>query len=155
MAFVSIYTVGRLNHHYDHPVSREFYEVGYQVMRQAAKTGQLIEEFSPFGVPIPEEAKKGDGFPVLTLTVWKSLQGLYRFTYSGQHRQAMRDRSKWMEPYPEKHLSYVVWWTEKVKDVSWQEAFKRYNYYVQHGPTYFAFDFKHTFNEKGEKCVVK
>jgi heme-degrading monooxygenase HmoA len=155
MAFVSIYTVGKLHHPYDHPASREFFEVGYEVMRQATKTGQLIEEFSPFGVTIPEEAAKGDGFPVLTLTVWKSLQGLYRFTYSNQHRQAMRDRSKWMEPYQEKHLSYVVWWAEKVKDVSWQEAFKRYNYYVQHGPTSFAFDFKHAFDEQGEKCVVK
>ncbi|NWQ43431.1 DUF3291 domain-containing protein [Bacillus sp. EB106-08-02-XG196] len=155
MAFVSIYTVGMLKHHYDHPASREFYEVGHQVMRQAAKTGQLIEEFSPFGVAIPEEAKKGDGFPVLTLTVWKSLHGLYRFSYSGQHSQAMRDRSKWIESYPEKHLSYVVWWTEKVKDVSWQEAFKRYNFYLKHGPTSFAFDFKHTFDEKGEKYVIK
>lgn len=155
MAFVSIYTVGRLNHPYDHPASREFFEVGYEVMQQAVKTGQLIKEFSPYGVPIPEEAAKGDGLPVLTLTVWKSIQALHRFTYSGQHRQAIRDRSKWMEPYPEKHLSYVVWWTEKVRDVTWQEAFKRYNYYVQHGPTSYAFDFKHAFDEKGERCVIK
>jgi hypothetical protein len=155
MAFVSIYTVGRLNHPHDHPASREFFEVGYEVMRQASKTGQLIEEFSPYGVPIPEVASKGNGVPVLTLTVWKSLQGLYRFTYSGQHKQAMRDRNKWMEPYQEKHLSYVVWWTGKVKEVSWQEAFKRYNHYLQHGPTSFAFDFKHAFDEKGEKCVIK
>jgi hypothetical protein len=28
-----------------------------------------IEEFSPYGVPIPGEAAKGDGFPVVTLTV--------------------------------------------------------------------------------------
>lgn len=154
MSFVSIYTVGRLSHPYEHPASREFFKVGYEVMRQAAKTGQLIEEFSPYGVPIPKDVT-GDGFPVLTLTVWKSLQGLYRFTYSGQHKQALRDRNKWMEPYPEKHLSYVVWWTEKVKDVSWQEAFKRYNYYIQHGPTSFAFDFKHAFDETGETCKLK
>jgi hypothetical protein len=114
MAFVSICTVGKLHHPYDHHASCEIFEVGYEVMRQATKTGQLIEEFSPFGVTIPEEAAKGDGFPVLTLTVWKSLQGLYRFTYYNQHRQAMRDRSKWMEPYQEKHISYVVWWAEKV-----------------------------------------
>ncbi|WHY03271.1 DUF3291 domain-containing protein [Neobacillus sp. DY30] len=155
MAFVSIYTVGRLHHHYNHPASREFFEAGYEVMRQASRTGQLIEEFSPFGVTIPDEAAKGDGFPVLTLTVWKSLEGLYRFTYSGQHRQALRDRNKWMESYQEKHLPYVVWWTEKVKDVSWQEAFKRYNYYLHHGSTSVAFDFKHAFDEKGERCIVK
>ncbi len=155
MSFVSIYTVGRLNNPYNHPASREFFEVGDEVIRQATKSGQLIELFSPDGVPIPEEAKKGDGFPVLTLSVWKSLHSLYRFTYSGEHRQALRDRSKWMDPYQEKHLSYVVWWTEKVKDVSWKEAFKRYNHYVQHGPTPYAFNFKHVFDEKGQTYSIK
>ncbi|TQR21030.1 DUF3291 domain-containing protein [Psychrobacillus vulpis] len=155
MALVSIYTVGRLNHPHDHPASREFFEVGYEVFRQASKSGHLIEAFSSNGVPFPGDAIKGEGLPILTLTVWKSLQSLYSFTYSGQHRQALRDRSKWMESYQEKHLSYVVWWTDKVKDVSWEEAFKRYSYYIQNGPTPFAFDFNHAFDEKGEKCLVK
>jgi hypothetical protein len=154
MTFVSIYTVGRLNHPYDHPVSREFYEMGYKVMRQASVSGQLIEEFSTDGLFIPEE-DKGNGYPVLTLTVWKSLQSLYRFTYTGKHSQALRNRSRWMEPYQEHHLSYVVWWTEKVKDVSWEEAFKRYNYYIEHGPTPYAFDLKNAFDENGEACTLK
>lgn len=154
MAFVAIYTVGRLIHPYDHPTSREFYEMGYKVMRQASVSGHLIEEFSSDGVPIPEEAK-GKGYPVLTLTVWKDLKSLHRFTYSGKHSQALRNRSRWMEPYQEKHLSYVVWWTDKVKDVSWDEAFKRYNYYIKHGPTPFAFDFTHVFDEKGDTDVLK
>ncbi|MFJ8262053.1 DUF3291 domain-containing protein [Rummeliibacillus sp. NPDC094406] len=155
MAFVSIYTVGKLDKPYDHPASREFFEVGDEIVRQAAKSGQLIELIAPKGAHFNEEIKKLEGFPTLTLTIWKSLQSLYRFTYSGQHRQALRDRSKWMEPYQEKHLSYVVWWTEKQTDVSWKEAFKRYNYYIQHGPTPYAFDFKHPFNENGEKCLIK
>lgn len=154
MALVSIYTVGRLNHPYDHPKSREFYEMGYKVMRQAYVSGHLVEEFSSDGVTFPEEAK-GKGYPVLTLTVWKSLQSLYRFTYSGKHSQALRNRNRWMEPYQEKHLSYVVWWTENVEDVSWEEAFKRYNYYIQNGPTPFGFDLKHAFDEKGETCMLK
>ncbi|MFJ8260799.1 DUF3291 domain-containing protein [Rummeliibacillus sp. NPDC094406] len=129
--------------------------MGNAVIRETAKSGQLIEVFSPDGVPFPEEAKKGYGFPILTLTVWKSLQSLYHFTYSGQHRQALRDRSKWMEPYQEKHLSYVVWWTAKMKDVTWEEAFERYNYYIQHGPTPYAFDFKHAFDDKVEVCLIK
>jgi hypothetical protein len=155
MALVSIYTVGRLKHPYNHPASREFYEVGTTLFNQAMKSGNLIEAFSPDGVTIPEEAKKGDGFPVLTLTVWKSLQSLYLFTYSGLHRQALKDRSKWMEPYKEKHRSYVVWWAEELKDVSWAESFMRYNHYIQNGSTPFAFDFKKAFDEKGEVCSLK
>jgi hypothetical protein len=155
MAFVAIYTVGRLKHQYEHPASREFFEVGYEVIRQAAKSGHLIEEFSPNGVPFPEEAIQGEGVPILTLTVWKSLQSLYRFTYSGQHKKAIRDRNKWIETHQDKQPTYVVWWTEKVKDVSWEEAFKRYNYYIKYGPTPFAFDYKHAFDEVGETFLVK
>jgi hypothetical protein len=154
MAFVSIYTVGRLHHPFDHPASRDFFDVGNRVFRQATKSG-MIEAFPSDGVSFPEEATTGEGFPVLTLTVWKNLQSLYRFTYSGRHRQALQDRSEWMEPYPEKHLSYVVWWAEELKEVSWEEAFKRYNYYIENGPTPFAFDFRQAFNEKGETCSVK
>ncbi|WP_160723667.1 DUF3291 domain-containing protein [Bacillus sp. USDA818B3_A] len=155
MAFVSIYTVGRLNNPYNHPASREFFEVGTEVFRQATKSGQLLEAFPSDEVPFPEEAINGNGYPILTLTVWKSLESLYHFTYSGKHKQALRDRSKWMEPYQEKHFSYVVWWTDNLKGVSWEEAFKRYQYYIQNGPTPFAFDFKHAFDEKGEPCMVK
>ncbi|WP_312857733.1 DUF3291 domain-containing protein [Bacillus haikouensis] len=62
---------------------------------------------------------------MLKLTVWKSLQSLYRFTYSGH--QALRDRNKWFGALQERQPNYVVWWTEKVTDVSWKEAFKRYD----------------------------
>ncbi|MGE8207290.1 DUF3291 domain-containing protein [Heyndrickxia sp. NPDC080065] len=155
MAFVAIYTIGRLKHPCEHPASHDFFRVGYKVMRQADISGHLIEEFSPIGVPFPEEAIKGEGCPILTLTVWKSLQSLYRFTYSGQHKQALQDRSKWIERHQEKQPTYVVWWTEKIKDVSWDEGLKRYKYYIQHGPTPFAFDFKHAFDEVGETFLLK
>ncbi|WP_286162963.1 DUF3291 domain-containing protein [Bacillus sp. es.034] len=107
MAFVSIYTVGRLTHPHDHPVSREFYDVGFRVMRQAYVSGHLIEEFSSDGVSLPEE-EEGSGYPVLTLTIWKNLKSLYSFTYAGKHSQALRNRNKWMEPDDGKHSSYVV-----------------------------------------------
>lgn len=155
MAVVAIYTVGRLKHSNEHPATREFFEVGYEVISQAAKSGHLLKELSPYGVPFPDESIKGEGFPVLTLTVWSSLQSLYRFTYSGQHMQAIRDRNKWIEPHQEKQPTYVVWWAEKVRDVSWREAFKRYDNYIKHGPTPYAFDYKHAFNEVGETFSFK
>jgi len=155
MAMVAIYTVGRLKHPYDHPASREFYRVGNDVFRQAIKSGQLIEDFSPVGVTIPEEIKKGEGVPVITLTVWNNLHSLIKFTYSGNHKQALRDRNKWMESYQDKHQPYVVWWTENLNDVSWEEAFKRYDYYIQNGSTPYAFHFKNAYDEKGEPISLK
>jgi hypothetical protein len=155
MSFIAIYTVGRLKHPYEHPASREFFEKGYNVMRQAENSGQLLKEFSPEGIPFPDETIKGEGPPILTLTVWKSLESLYRFTYSGNHKQALRDRGKWIDSHEEKQPTYVLWWADKVKDVSWEEAFKRYDYYLKHGPSPFSFDYKHAFDEAGETFLIK
>lgn len=155
MAFIAIYTVGRLKHPDGHPSTREFFQVGSEVSRQAAKSGHLIKEFSPNRVRFPEEIVKGEGLPILTLTVWKSLQSLYHFTYSGDHKKALLDKNKWIEQHPDKQPTYVLWWIEMVKDVSWMEAFNRYNDYLQYGPTPFAFDFKHAFDEFGETFLLK
>ena len=155
MAFIAIYTIGRLKHPDGHPATLEFFKVGSEVLLQAAKSGHLIKEFSPNRVRFPKEVINGEGLPILTLTVWKSIQPLYRFTYSGIHKQALQDRNKWFENHPDKQPSYVLWWTEMVKDVSWMEAFNRYSYYLQNGPTPFAFDFKQLFDEFGESFLLK
>lgn len=153
MAFVSIYTIGRLRHPYDHPSSREFYDKGFRVMRQAHVSG-MISELSAEGVTLPEEGECS-GYPVLTLTIWESLHSLYRFTYSGKHSQALRNRNKWMESDQENHLSYVMWWIENPGDVTWEGAFGRYRHFIQHGSTPFAFDFKKAFDEDGKPCSLK
>ncbi|MBG9586291.1 DUF3291 domain-containing protein [Cytobacillus firmus] len=155
MAFAAILTVGQLKHSEEHPASREFFIAGNYIMREAAKTGQLVKEFNPNRVKLPEEMIKGNGTPVLTLTVWKDLQSLYRFTYSGLHRQALQDRNKWFDPLPERQPNYVIWWSDMLSNVSWKEAFKRYDSYIQHGPDSFAFDFKHPFDEFGEPVALK
>lgn len=154
MAFVSIYTEGKLLHPYNHPVSRDFYDMGYRVMRQASLSGNLIKDLSSPNPPLRKEPKDGE-YPALTLSVWKNLETLHRFTYSGKHSQALRNKKKWMDTSQKGHGTYIIWWTEKVKDVTWEEAFKRYEYYLEHGPTPYAFDFKHAFNEEGEPFVWK
>ena len=154
MAFVAIYTVGRLKYSDEHPASREFFEVGAEVMREAAKTGHLVKEFTPNRRYLPEKESISQGTPILTLTVWKSLSALYTFSYSGLHKEALQNRNKWFGTLEERQPNYVVWWTDKVTDVSWKEAFKRYDLYLKHGPCPFAFDFKHVFDENGGKTVL-
>ncbi|MEH7442077.1 DUF3291 domain-containing protein [Bacillus sp. JJ1122] len=154
MALVAIYTVGRLKHSEEHPASREFFEVGAEVMREAAKTGHLLKEFTPNGRYFPEKESISEGTPILTLTVWKSLSALYTFSYSGLHKEALRNRKKWFGNFEERNPNYIVWWTDKVTDVSWKEAFKRYDLYLKHGPGPLAFDFKHVFDENGKKTVL-
>lgn len=157
ISLVVIYTVGKLSYPYDHPASQEFFKVGNELFEEAMNSGQIRRAFpfSPEGFSFPEEALKGKGYPVLTLTVWKDIESLFRFTYNGLHLQALRNRSKWMEPYLNKNLSYCVWWSENKRDVSWKEAYKRYQYYIENGATTFAFDFKRAFDDQGESISLK
>lgn len=53
---------------------------------------------------------KGEGLPILTLTIWKSLQSLYHFTYLGDHKNALLNRNKWIEQHPDKQPTYVLVW---------------------------------------------
>ncbi len=69
--------------------------------------------------------------------------------------EALRQRNKWFGSIQERQPNYVVWWTDKVTDVSCKEAFKRYDSYILQGPTPFAFDFKSAFDEFGEKILLK
>ncbi|MCD7034153.1 DUF3291 domain-containing protein [Metabacillus sp. GX 13764] len=153
IAYIVIYTVGSVKYPEGHTVTTDFFEKGNAIFQQAMNTGDMIDALPSNRVPIPDAAK-GEGAPILTLTIWKSLSALFQFSYSGVHSQALRDRNKWMQPH-EDHKPYVLWWTEKVMDVSWLEAFKRYDYYLEKGSTPFAFDFKRAFDEKGEACRVK
>jgi hypothetical protein len=155
LAFAAIYTVGRLKHSNEHPASRDFFEVGNEVMREAARTGELVKVFSPTRAKFPENKIKGEGPPIITLTVWKALPALYRFTYSNLHKQALQNRNKWFGPLQDRQPNYVVWWTEKLTDVSWKEAFNRYDHYIQHGPCPTVFDFKHPFDEFGNETVLR
>lgn len=155
MAFVAIYTVGRLKHAEEHPASREFFEVGNEVMREAARTGELVKVFSPNRARFPENEMKGEGTPILTLTVWKTLQALHQFMYSNIHKEALKNRHKWFGPLQERQPNYVVWWSEKLTDVSWKKAFKRYGHFLQHGPGPYAFDFKQASDESGKETLIK
>ncbi|GGH74948.1 hypothetical protein GCM10010978_14300 [Compostibacillus humi] len=60
-----------------------------------------------------------------------------------------------MERNRENHRSYVVWWTKKLEDIIWEEAFKRYKYCIWHGPAPFSFGFQHAFAENGKPFVLK
>lgn len=60
-----------------------------------------------------------------------------------------------MEPYQDHHTSYVVWWTGSAKEVTWKEAFDRYDYYLKHGSTPYVFDLKCAYDDKGDPCMLK
>lgn len=76
---------------------------------------------------------------VFTLSLWRSLESVNAFAYSGVHGEAMRRRLDWFvrPEWP----SYAVWWVGDDHVPDWREASSRLELLHDRGPTPEAFNF--------------
>ncbi len=88
-----------------------------------------------------------------TLSLWVDLESVFNFAYSGLHQEALRKRREWFKPpaYP----NYVAWWIADEYTPSWDEACTRLEHLHEHGPTPFAFNFKHAFDAEDKPVTIK
>jgi hypothetical protein len=65
-------------------------------------------EHSPLGYIAPWPTAR----PLLmgNLSQWRSRDDLFRFTFTGTHRQMMLRRTEWFHPWPEGYHALVMWW---------------------------------------------
>ena len=80
---------------------------------------------------------------VFTLSLWRSLESVNAYTYSGVHGDALRHRLDWfVKPqWP----SYAVWWVADDHVPDWNEASRRLERLHDLGPTPESFDFRTSF----------
>jgi hypothetical protein len=91
--------------------------------------------------------ERGDGGSPSTLSLWADLASPMAFAYAGIHAEALRHGREWfVKPaWP----PYALWWVAGDHRPTWEEAVVRHEYLHDHGPSAFAFDFKHAFDEAG------
>ena len=78
---------------------------------------------------------------VLNVTVWRSVQDLYHFTFKTDHSYFVRHSAKWFVPTSKRSLA--LWALDDNAPMpTVEEAFARLRHLEMHGPTDFAFDFK-------------
>lgn len=80
---------------------------------------------------------------VFTLSLWRSLESVSAYAYSGVHGESLRRRLDWfLKPqWP----SYAVWWVADGHVPDWHEASLRLEQLHDHGPTPQSFDFRTPF----------
>jgi hypothetical protein len=78
-----------------------------------------------------------------TISVWRSIETLRAFTYSGRHRESFTSRHEWFEMHEAPRV--VLWWVSDGHRPNTEESKTRLAHLVEHGPTAYAFTFARSF----------
>jgi len=128
-------------------------------------------EASPGFIAYVDEPDRAPGSPVLhspfytgdagaaldseasTFTIWRDLESVYAFAYSGPHLEAFKRRRFWFQPpsWPR----YLAWWVADDEVPTWADAHARQQRLHTEGPTPAAFDFHHPFDADGQPTKVR
>jgi len=162
MARVALFTVGIL-HAPDGPRVQGFFDRGDATFAAAEASpgfmGRCLydeaTEADTWGVatqPVVFDQEEFTDRVAQTLSVWRDLDSVFAFAYSGLHGEAISKRKEWFlhSQWP----SYVAWWVDDIHTPSWQEAYERYEKLRRDGPSPDAFSFKHSFGPDGQPITI-
>ncbi len=108
----------------------------------------------PWGEQVFPRFIDGTGFDrgLSSLSVWRDIESLMAFTYSGVHAEALKNRHHWMRK--QKWPSLVLWWVEEGNLPRWKEAVERFEFLHDNGVSGYAFDFKRPFAPDGAPLTI-
>lgn len=81
---------------------------------------------------------------LVNMSVWKSVEALFDYTYKSAHAEVFRGRKSWFEMPAEAHLA--LWWVPGGHIPSVEEGNQRLVHLRRHGPTETAFTLKKRFS---------
>ncbi|WAH39174.1 DUF3291 domain-containing protein [Alicyclobacillus dauci] len=147
---MALYTCPKLERPYDNPANKSFEELGGRIMEKVKDVPghiRFVYEM-PEPMPWPNYINTETDYPALTLSVWEDIDSLFTFSYRDNlHASALRQRKDWFKRSD--HPIYVLWYVEDPNTVDYHEAVERMNFLCEHGPSPYAFDFHHLYNQQG------
>lgn len=95
-----------------------------------------------------------DRFLIVNLSVWRTIDELFAFTYRSAHTEYVRRRGEWFERM--KQLFLACWYVPAGHEPTVVEAMERIGSIRRQGPTPYAFTFKqrYTVEEAKEAGVL-
>src|SRR5262249_10559268 len=87
-----------------------------------------------------------------TLSLWRSLESVFAFTYAGLHREAMSLREEWFRK-PE-FPTHVIWWVADDHVPTFIESTARLERLHANGPDPDAFNFRRSFDADGNPTIL-
>lgn len=165
MSVLVLHTFGILEHPADHPASQAFQQAIPDVIASLSDTPGLLKssvnffwpdgtsgnETTEFGSPVtPRFFDLSEGrFALTTLSAWTEVEAAAGFSFQRTHGKAMENRTEW---FRQEHFwpSSVLWWTDDMEAVTWEEGNMKLAYLHENGPSHAAFAFKSLYSSTGE-----
>lgn len=107
-----------------------------------------------WGVQVFPRYLEGSGFATgpSSLSLWRDVESLMAFSYSGVHAEALKGARHWnrRQTWP----PLVLWWVDGDRIPDWQDGVDRLHRLADHGSTADAFTFKTPFDREGLPLVI-
>ncbi len=87
-----------------------------------------------------------DDFLIVNMSVWVSMQSLFKFTYASDHVEIFKRKKEWFCKMKEMHMAF--WYVRLGHEPTAAEAKERLKYLNKYGETPYAFTFKSKFTAK-------
>ncbi|MCO6188206.1 DUF3291 domain-containing protein [Rhizobium sp. L1K21] len=130
------------------------FEAAEQALGFVARSKYDSDESGAWGEQVFPRFIKGSGLEsgLSQLSVWRDIETLMAFTYSGVHANALKHGHHWnrKREWP----AVVLWWVDEDRLPTWSEAVERFEYLHDNGPSAFAFDFKVPFDSDGRPATI-
>lgn len=132
--------VARLRAPLDDPAMADFMAELARVNALADADTDMIWRLQTAGGDATSLRPYSDPMVIVNITVWRTLEALHRFTYRGDHAQAMKSRVRWFDRL--RDASVAIWWIRAGELPTVEDAVRRLDHLREHGPTEHAFDFR-------------
>lgn len=94
-----------------------------------------------------------NNFIIVNMSVWKTMDALFKFTYSSDHVEIFKRKKEWFHKMKEMHMAF--WYVEEGVEPTPEQAKERLHYLQKHGETPFAFTFKSKFTAEDAKNYIQ
>lgn len=102
---------------------------------------RMKDEYKDLGAQIFQ-----DNALLINMSVWKSLESLFNYTYNSGHIEVFKRKKEWFSKMKMMHMAF--WYVPIGYEPTFQDAKNRLNYIEKNGTSPYAFTFKDKFSEK-------
>jgi hypothetical protein len=139
--------VGRANGPMDGPIMAGFMARLDEINGLAERTPGYVWRLKTEAGNATDIKVTDDPLFIVNLTVWRSIDELYEFTYRSMHKELFKRRFDWFERSSTPTM--VLWWQAAGSVPTVDEALARLRLLTDRGPTPDAFTFKQRFPAPG------